>query len=148
MMETRTKHLLIVFLLLLVFVSPNALAERLSVTASIANIRSGPGTGHGILWRVEKYYPLSIISKSGAWYYFSDYEGDAGWIHQSLVGKVPSVITAKPKSHVRSGPGMGYRILFSIENGVPFKVLERKGNWVHVRHGDGDQGWIHKSLLW
>jgi len=27
-------------------------------------------------------------------------------------------------------------------------VLTRKGNWIQVRHADGDKGWIHKSLVW
>ncbi|MGB5421183.1 MAG: SH3 domain-containing protein, partial [Desulfobacterales bacterium] len=28
------------------------------------------------------------------------------------------------------------------------KVLEQKGNWIHILHADGDQGWIHDSLVW
>jgi len=35
-----------------------------------------------------------------------------------------------------------------VDSGVPFKVLTRKGNWIQVRHADGDKGWIHKSLVW
>jgi SH3-like domain-containing protein len=31
---------------------------------------------------------------------------------------------------------------------VPFKVLDRKGEWLHVEHADGDRGWIHSSLVW
>jgi len=40
------------------------------------------------------------------------------------------------------------QIPFSVESGVPFKVLKRKGNWIFIQHGDGDKGWIHKSLTW
>lgn len=141
-------RLLHLFIFLFVFGSAVAWAERLAVNAPIANIRSGPGTRHDILWRVERYYPLSIIKTSGSWYYFSDFEGDTGWVHKSLVSKTPTVITLKDKSNVRSGPGTKFRILFSIEKGIPFRVLQRKGNWVHVEHGDGDKGWIYASLLW
>ncbi len=142
------KRVSIVFLLLLVFCAPDVWAERLSVTASIANIRSGPGTEHDVLWRVERYHPLAVIRTSGPWVYFRDYEGDTGWIHKSLVGTASTVITASATSNVRSGPGTTHKVLSSIESGVPFKVLKRKGNWIHVQHGDGDRGWIHKSLLW
>ena len=37
-----------------------ALAERLTVVAPVANIRSEPNTKSDILWKVEKYYPLIV----------------------------------------------------------------------------------------
>jgi len=123
-------------------------AERLSVSVNDAHIRSGPGTKHDILWRVEKYYPLDIIKKSGEWYLFRDFEGDTGWIHQSLVDKQPSVIVNTTVANIRSGPGTTHEILFTIEKGVPFKILKRQKDWIYVEHGDGDKGWIHSSLIW
>jgi len=135
-------------IVLLIIFSSAALAERLSVASSIANIRSGPGTGYDILWKVGKYHPLLVLKKSGNWYHFQDFEGDKGWLHKSLVRNIPSVITNKEKCNVRSGPGTKFKILFTIGKGIPFKILKRKGNWIHVQHDDGDKGWIHKSLVW
>ncbi|MFC1857101.1 SH3 domain-containing protein [Thermodesulfobacteriota bacterium] len=125
-----------------------AWAERLTVKASVANIRSGPETSYEILWNAEKFYPIVVIEKTGPWYHFRDFEGDEGWIHKSLVGKFSAVITTKPKCNIRAGPGTDFEILFSVESGVPFKVLKRKGNWIFIQHSDGDKGWIHKSLTW
>jgi len=123
-------------------------AKRLAISAGIANIRSGPGTQYDVLWQVEKYYPLSVIEKSGKWYHFKDFEGDEGWVHQSLVKKIPSVITQKNKCNVRSGPGSKFKIIFTVEKGIPFKIIKRKGAWIHVEHADGDRGWIYKTLVW
>ena len=123
-------------------------AERYTVTGKIANIRSGPGTEYDILFQAEKYYPVNILKKSGNWFQIKDFEGDVGWIHQSLVSKIPSVITTKKKCNVRSGPGTDHKIKFVTEKGVPFKVLKRKGNWLQVQHADGYEGWIHRSLVW
>ena len=125
-----------------------AAAERLAVAVPVANIRSGPGTTYDVLWQVEKYYPLSILKKSGPWYQFQDFESDRGWIHQSLVNKISSIITKKEKSNIRSGPGTRFQILFTVEKGIPFKVVDRKDSWIHIQHADGDKGWIHKSLVW
>jgi SH3-like domain-containing protein len=136
---------------LILFFCGSALAERLAVSVSVANIRSGPGTkGYDVLWRAEQYYPIEVLTKKGEWYQFKDFEGDKGWVHKSLVGDIPSVITNRDECNFRSGPGTGpeYRVLFVIEKGVPFKILEKKGDWLHVQHGDGDKGWIHKSLVW
>lgn len=124
------------------------MAERLAVAVPQANIRSGPGTTYEIIWNAEKYYPVFVFEKTGPWYHFRDFEGDEGWIHKSIVRKIPSIITAKPKCNVRSGPGTQHEILFSVESGVPFKVIKRQGNWIYVEHRDGDKGWIHNSLIW
>jgi SH3-like domain-containing protein len=122
--------------------------ERLTVAVPKANIRSGPGTHYDIIWQVYKYYPIKVIKKTGSWYRFVDFEGDKGWIYKSLVRKISSVITTKEKCNVRSGPGTQYRVVFTTEKGVAFKVINRKGSWIYVRHADGDKGWIYKSLVW
>ena len=125
-----------------------AFAERLAVAAGIANIRSGPGTKYEILWKVEKYYPLIVLKKEDRWCQFRDFEGDVGWVHASLLAKIPTVITKADKCNIRSGPGTKHEILFSVESGIPFKILKRERKWIQVQHADGDRGWIHQSLVW
>jgi SH3-like domain-containing protein len=148
--EILTEHLKIILIAmgLVILGGTPARAERMAVTAPLANIRSGPGTGYEIMWKVERYYPLEVITHSGPWIHFKDFEDDRGWIHKSLVGRVHTVITRAPVSNIRNGPGTKYPILLTVEAGIPFKVLQRKGNWLHIQHSDGDRGWIHSSLLW
>jgi SH3-like domain-containing protein len=122
--------------------------ERLAVSVSIANIRSGPGTNYDTLWQVYKYYPIKVIKKSGSWILFVDFEGDKGWVKNTLVHKIPSVITIKEDCNIRSGPGTKYSIVFKTERGVAFKVIKEKGSWIYVQHADGDKGWIYKPLVW
>lgn len=123
-------------------------SERFSVAASVANVRSGPGTKYDILWKASKFYPIRIIKKAGSWYRVVDFEGDEGWMHKSLVRKIPSVITIRENCNIRSGPSTKYKIVFTSEKGVPFKVIKRKGNWIYIQHADGDKGWIYKMLVW
>lgn len=134
--------------LLLGIFSTAAFAERMTVNVSLGNARSGPGTDFKVLWKLEKYHPVEVVRTEGAWYYFQDFEGDKGWIHKDIVTKEPSVIAVKDKCNVRSGPGTDHGIVFTVEKGVPFKVVERKGEWIHIRHSDGDEGWIHRMLVW
>jgi len=138
--------LLLIFLFLIS--AGTVMAERLAVIAPVANIRSGPGNQYDVLWQVEKYYPILVIEKSDPWYQFVDFEDDKGWVHKSLIGEVEAVITKKDLCNIRSGPGTGEKILFTVEKGIPFKVLEHKGSWLHIEHADGDKGWIHDSLVW
>lgn len=137
-----------IIFLLIIGSAVSVQAERLAISVPVANIRSGPGTNHSVLWKVEQYFPITVIDKSGNWYRFEDFEGDKGWVHKSLVGNIPAVITRKDGCNIRSGPGTSYDILFTVEKGIPFKVLKRQASWIHIEHFDGDKGWIHKSLVW
>jgi SH3-like domain-containing protein len=142
------KRCSLLFIFLTIFFCSTASAERLTVTVPLANIRSGPDTKTDILWKVEKYYPIFVIKKTKTWYQFRDFEDDKGWVHKSLVGKVPAVITKKDLCNIRSGPSTKDSIIFSVEKGIPFKVLKREGRWLNIEHADGDRGWIHNSLVW
>ena len=142
------KNYSIVLILIIILAGGTALAQRLTIVAPVANIRSGPDTKSDILWKVEKYYPIFVIKKSGKWYQFRDFEEDTGWVHKSLVGKVKAIITKKDLCNIRAKPGTKETILFTVEKGIPFKVLKKKGRWLNVEHADGDRGWIHDSLVW
>jgi SH3-like domain-containing protein len=135
-------------LLLLSLMATVALAERLSVAVPIANIRSGPGGNHELLWKVEKYHPLEIVKKTGSWYQFKDFEGDSGRISAPLLTNVPAVITQNDNCNIRSGPGTQYDVVFIVDRGIPFKVLDKKEKWLQIQHADGDKGWIYDNLVW
>ncbi len=144
-----TYKIIFLFIILFLFSSVYVLAnERRCIIKPIANVRSGPGTEYSIKWKVEKYHPIIILKKQGDWYKFEDFEKDQAWIHASLTGTDESVITIKDDCNVRSGAGTKYQIVFKVARGVPFKIIAKQGSWYKVMHADGDQGWIHKSLVW
>jgi SH3-like domain-containing protein len=145
---TKSIRLVIILSVLLLIAAGEVLAQRVAVSVPKANIRSGPGTQYDVLWNCEKYYPLVVQRKNGEWYRFKDFENDEGWIHSSIVDNTRSVITKNQKTNVRSGPGTQFKIVFTVEKGVPFKVIEQKGQWLNIQHADGDQGWIYNSLVW
>ncbi len=138
-----------VILAIIVFVAAGAAAsDRMAVKADKANIRAKPDLQSDTLWQVEKYYPLLILEKKGSWYRFKDFEGDVGWIHDSLVDGTRSVIVKVDRANVRTDAGTQYDLVFDAQKGTPFKVLEKKGRWIKVQHADGDVGWIFNSLVW
>lgn len=141
---------IIVAIMALLLIMPGLVSaqQRLSVSVGIANIRSGPGTDYDVLWQVEKYHPVLIVEKKGSWYKIKDFENDMAWLHKSLLDSTEAVIAVKDKCNVRARPTTKSKVLFTVERGVPFKVLERKGDWIKIEHADGDVGWIYKTLIW
>jgi len=142
------KTIFVVLLTLMLTAVAVGAAERMAVAAGTANVRSGPGTKNDQLWQVEKYYPVMVVEKKGGWCRIKDFEGDEGWIEASLLDKTNTVIVRVPKCNVRSGPSTEHGTLFSVTKGIPFKVLQTKGQWLQVEHADGDSGWLMKNLVW
>jgi SH3-like domain-containing protein len=144
----RASRYVILFISLLFAADAAAQSQRMAVASEVANIRSGPGTDSEVLWQVERYYPLLVIEKKGPWYRFKDVDGHQGWIHKSLLNTTATVIVRVNRANLRPGPGTQNAIVFDAEKGTPFKILERKKDWLKVQHVDGDSGWIFKSLVW
>ncbi|KAF0127798.1 MAG: hypothetical protein FD189_1260 [Elusimicrobia bacterium] len=50
-------------------------------------------------------------------------------------------------ANVRGGPGGNNESLWQVLRFTPFEVLGRSGSWVRVRDYEGDEGWVHGSIL-
>ena len=52
------------------------------------------------------------------------------------------------KVYVRTGPGQRYPIKFLYKkSGLPVEVILEYEAWRKIRDQEGDEGWVHKSLL-
>ena len=51
------------------------------------------------------------------------------------------------RANVRSGPGTGRQILWTVGKHYPVDTIRKSGNWYRIRDFEGDIGWIHRSLL-
>ena len=50
--------------------------------------------------------------------------------------------------NVRVGPSRSYKIKWTFnKRGLPVEIVREYGNWRRVRDSDGEEGWIHRSLL-
>lgn len=122
-------------------------AEYMSVARDGINLRSGPGTTTNILFELPLGYPLEVISKEGQWVKVRDYEGDAGYIQESLLSKTPYVIVKVKECNVRSGPTPKDPVVGKGVKDVLFQKVEQKGDWMKVAH-PSLKGWLHKDLVW
>lgn len=130
------------------FALTTALAgEYVSVIKEGVNLRSGPNTTAEILFQLPEGYPLEVLSKDGQWLKVTDYEGDKGYITESLVSKTPYVIIKVKECKIRSGPSTNDQVVGNGAKDVIFKKVEQKGDWIKVSHPNLT-GWVHKDLVW
>mgnify|MGYP003587960893 CR=1 FL=1 len=122
-------------------------AEYLSVAKDGINLRSGPDNNSTALYQLPAGYPLEVISRQGQWMKVSDYEGDKGWIQETMVNKSPHVIVKVKECKIRSGPKNSEKVVGNGARDVIFVKADQKGDWVKVSHPDLT-GWVHKDLVW
>lgn len=60
---------------------------------------------------------------------------------------VPVPLRVLTPSHVREGPGLEFKVLFTLEKGTPLVGHSYKGQWVRVEDEEGRGGWIFRSLV-
>lgn len=124
-------------------------AEFLSVTEDSLEIRDSPNLYISqVVLVVPQYYPLSIVSAADDYYKVSDFLGREGWVEKGAVTSADTVVVKTGIANVRSGSGIGHEILFRANQGVVFRVLEEKSDWLKVEHASGKKGWIYEDLVW
>jgi SH3-like domain-containing protein len=138
----------IVALFLLSFAVAGHGAEYVSVKNDAVNLRSGPSTSDKVVWQVFESFPLEILNREGKWLHVVDFEGDKGWIYETLVSNKKTVIVNVDTANMRSGPSTNDSIIATVKKGVVFDVLEMKSSWIKVRYKNELTGWLHNSLVW
>jgi SH3-like domain-containing protein len=139
------------YILGLLTLSLSGQAHALCVTASEANLRSGPGTNYAVSWRVYTYMPLRKIGQRGSWYKVVDVDGEKHWIHRTLISsKLRCGVVKTDRANIRKGPGTRYPQLewSPVQRYYSFQVLGQSGSWTRIKDEYGDTGWIAKSLTW
>ena len=122
-----------------------------TVDGSAVNVRSGPGTGYGVLGQVNEGDTLPVIGVSGAWLKVTYKNADA-YIHSDYLpvsyitggSSAPSETAPTPQSQegagvitgnnvcLRSGPGTENAKTGSLQNGNCVVVLGMEDDWYHI----------------
>jgi len=135
-------------LLLAVPLALPAQARMVAVAREWINLRSGPGVTHPVQWKLDSGYPLRVIGSKKGWLKVVDFEGDRGWILARLASAIPHMVVRSDLVNIRAKPALGADVVAQAKRGTVFRTLDRRGDWVQVRHRDGIVGWVAKRLLW
>jgi len=66
-------------------------------------------------------------------------------------GEVPFALPLRlqttGRANVREGPGAGFKVLYTLETGVPIVAYSYVDQWVRIRDDSDRPGWIHQTLV-
>jgi len=60
---------------------------------------------------------------------------------------LPLRLQTTGRANVREGPGSGFKVLFTLENGTSIVAYSYLDQWVRVKDESDRSGWIHQTLL-
>lgn len=121
-----------------------------SLRATEANLRTGPGEQYPITWVLRHQgMPLEIVAEYHHWRRVRDFEGAEGWVHSSmLTGRRAVVITAKLPLLLAEGRPNA-QPLARLETKVIARLLRcpAQSAWCEIEV-DAYRGWLQRSDIW
>ncbi len=151
------KNKLTIFLLFFSITTSPAFASRAitevnyfaSLRAAETNVRAGPGQNYPIKFTFKlRGLPVRVINEYDNWNEIEDFEGQTGWVTQSLLTKKRTLLVQTKKSFINmhSKNSEKSRIIFRLENNVVGDYLKCADDWCGIKV-NGKKGWVAKSEL-
>jgi len=121
-----------------------------SVIKDGTTIRATPSDKGEVRGEVFAGFPLQIINNKGEWSEVVDFEGDKGWVSNTLISPKKSVIVKGKNISLHEAPNSDKDnpVVVIARYGVTFTPLESRGEWLKVRYEDGTEGWVSIEQIW
>ena len=156
----RKANILIpVFLAVALFLLPvraraaadNPSAGVVATSSGRLNVRTEPGTGAAVAASLSKGSYVTLLSRSGDWWYVRYAQAGYGYCHSRYItqmsGSAATVTTRSGALNVRSGPGTGYARTGSLAKGERVVVLSTSGGWSRILFQGGRTGYVSAQYL-
>ena len=126
-------------------------AGIVSTSSGRLNVRSNSSTNDPVVASLAKGSYVTLLSKSGTWWYVEYAKGQYGYCHADYIttteGTAASVKTQSGNLNVRSGAGTSYQILDKLAKGETAVVLSTSGEWSRVLYHGTKTGYVSNQYL-
>jgi SH3-like domain-containing protein len=124
-------------------------AEYRTIGDQPAILYDAPSAKADRLFVASRHYPLEVLVKLDQWTKVRDVGGEVAWVENRLLGDRRTALVTVPLADVRAAPNLQAPLVFEAYKQVLLEVVEPPaGEWVKVRHRDGQQGYIRTAHVW
>ncbi|MBC8632182.1 SH3 domain-containing protein [[Eubacterium] tenue] len=124
------------------------------VTATSLNVRSGPSTGHSVIFTVKKNDKVTILQSDNGWYKISAANGKSGWVSSEYIStnisntnqSTNKKIVNADTLNMRSGASTSYRVIAKLSKGNIVELISENNGWSKVKY-DGRLGYVSSEFL-
>ena len=115
------------------------------------NVRSSASTSGAVLTSLGNGSYITLISRSGDWYYVEYGDGRYGYCHKNYItldsGATAVVNTQSTSLNVREGAGTSYAVKGSLPKGKRVIVLSKSGDWSRILYNGTKTGYVSSGYL-
>lgn len=128
-----------------------SLAGQVSISSGWLNIRQSASTNSAIISSLYKGNYITLISKSGSWWYVEYAKGKYGYAHADYIttisGNAKTVNITSGTLNVRSGAGTSYSRIGSLTKGEIVISLSTSNGWSKILYSGTKTGYVSESYL-
>lgn len=122
-----------------------ATETRVCVTADHTSLRYQNADTVEVARVVSAGQELVVIGAfEGKWLPVVPPDDISVWIYAELVRKGQVV---RDKAQIRSGPGLDYKVVGSLEHGTPVESRGRVGDWMKIKAPAGLSLWVNRAAI-
>ncbi|MCC7484189.1 MAG: hypothetical protein IT529_04295 [Burkholderiales bacterium] len=122
--------------------------EFRSVGEAAAVLYDAPSAKSKKLYVVSRGYPLEVVVVVEGWTKVRDASGELTWIETRKLAGARTVLVRVPLAQVRERADDAAPVAFEARQNVVLELVEVAGPWLHVRHRDGQAGYIRAAQVW
>jgi SH3-like domain-containing protein len=129
------------------------LPRFVSVEDDKAFVRAGPGEKYPIQWVIErKGLPVEIILEFENWRKIRDFDGQEGWMFQSLLsGERTGIVKSRSAVPVYQNPYKAIDkdsvLVMKLEPMVQVSLRACEDVWCKIE-SSGFSGWLQRNFIW
>jgi len=128
---------------------PAAGAEYRALGERPAILYDAPSTRADRLFVASRLYPFEVLVKLEQWTKVRDANGEVAWVENGALGTRATVLVTVPLADVRAAPNAESALVFEAYKHVILEIVEPPaGDWLKVRHRDGQLGFIRVAHVW
>ena len=153
----------LILVLAILSLAAAGMAEVVKTPASDGslNVRSGPGTGYGVVTWVKNGQAITVLENTAPWAKIKvNSTGKTGYIKAKYIASsadpeptgdryLATVVTknAGAAVNVRKGAGTDSAVAFKVAGGARVTVLGESGSWYRIQAENGKTGYIHMNYV-
>ena len=145
--KSKFKKIFIIFLMLLFSSTVYASDIFLSLKKNKVNVRYGPSFNSPVKFIYKKInLPIKLIDKKENWRRIIDLKNNSGWIHQSQLKKVNSIIPLEDKVLFKKASNFS-KPMALIKKGRVLIIQKCEINWCKIK-SKKFKGWVKTDNVW
>lgn len=119
-----------------------------TIKSETANIRTGPGKRYPIKWEItRKGIPVEVISEFEQWRKIRDFQGEEGWIFQTMLSGARAIVVQSKPQILRKSDSASSRPIAKLDVGVIAKLKSCTKEWCNIEK-DELEGWLPRASVW